>query len=95
MTDLMATAFPKTMGGPLAPAKKATEQRLTKIAETNTNAFPPGIRTPTADELEQMRLYMLQYKKDNPKASKREIRKATQAHFNVQIYRKPFKRELK
>lgn len=75
-------------------------QVLNKLAVDNKAAIeqavkeerlPADIHAPTVDELEQMAEWMKEYKRLTPKASKRQIRKACQEHFNVRIFRKPYK----
>ncbi len=57
------------------------EERL-KVKTTN---LPEGMRTPTSQEIENMEVFRKEYKTKNPKASTREIRRAIQRKFNVQI----------
>lgn len=45
------------------------------------------LRTPTAEELTEMRQWAIDYKKFHKPASKREVRRATQQHFNIKIFR--------
>ena len=51
------------------------------------SVLPDDTRIPTAEELVQMRNFAIEYKRCNKKASKREIRRATQKQFNILIYR--------
>ena len=44
-------------------------------------------RTPNSGELIQMRQYAVSYKKQNKKASKREVRRAVQRKFHIRIYK--------
>lgn len=57
-------------------------QEQFKVTTTN---LPVGMRTPNADEIQKMEAYGKEYKKKNPKASTREIRRATQRKFNIQM----------
>lgn len=70
-------------------------RKIKAIAETNKAALPAilpkGVHIPDEDELEQIALWMASYKQQFPNASKRQIRKATQEHFSVRIFRKPNK----
>lgn len=49
--------------------------------------LPDKARIPTAEELEKFRQYGIEYKSLHKKASKREIRRAIQSHFNIRIYK--------
>jgi hypothetical protein len=59
------------------------ESNNTHLAEKK---MPDYLRTPTADELSEMRQFAINLKNENKSMSKRQIRKATQAHFNIRIY---------
>lgn len=75
-----------------APEKVLND--MTHLAKKNQQSLQgvEAIRTgqinvPSAKDLVQIREWMIDYKKQNKSASKREIRKAAQAHFNVKIYK--------
>lgn len=53
----------------------------------NHNSNKDFYRAPTSDELLEMRQWAIDYKKLHKQASKREVRKATQSHFNIKIFR--------
>ncbi len=89
-TALMDHAF-----GPDAFLKS----RMTGLAESNKELLKDipaaqKVNIPTAEGLETIGRYMQSYKRDNPNASRREIRKAAQQKFNVKIFRQPYKREI-
>lgn len=46
---------------------------------------PKGMRTPRVKEIMDMQTYIANYKKQSPKASKREIRNAVKREFNLTI----------
>lgn len=75
-----------------ASSKAATKRRMNALSFKNTRdlAFkevPEYLRTPTGDELIKMRQWAIDYRKENKRASKRQVRKATQEHFKIKIYR--------
>lgn len=87
MTALMQSAL---KGGLIKP--KFIEQQMENLAIKNKNdlakkEFPDYLRIPTAEELTEMRQWAIDYKKANKQASKREVRKATQKHFSIRIFR--------
>lgn len=53
--------------------------------KTETTNLPAGMRTPTDAEIRQMGEFAAEYRKKKPKASEREIRRATQRKFSVHI----------
>ena len=55
--------------------------------DLSTVNLPSETRIPTAEELEEMRRWAVDYKKFYKRASKREVRRAVQKHFNIKIYR--------
>lgn len=55
-----------------------------KIAAETTN-LPSTARTPNATEILEIREWIKDYRKMHPKASRREIRRATQKKFNITI----------
>jgi len=80
----------------LKPASPSQIRRKMKSIETaNNKAFAKHQsktdardyeRTPTAQELTIFRQWAIDYKKQMPKASKRQIRKAVQEHFHIRIF---------
>ena len=88
MTELMDLASLKNQA--LSPKK--VKSALNKLAIKNKKDLsfkdvPEYMRTPTADELIEMRQWAIDYKKFHTTASKREVRKATQEHFKIRIFR--------
>lgn len=71
----------------------ALENRLLVKAAIDRKQLPPDTLAPGDDQLEQMAQWMKEYKRLVPAASKREIRKACQTHFNIRIFRKPYKKK--
>lgn len=71
--------------------KEKIKQRLDSIEAKNNKALagklPDYERTPTAEELAAMKEWGAAYKKQIPRASKREVRKAIQQHFHIRIYK--------
>lgn len=73
-------------------------KKMDKLSAKNTNDIAEiekdmqdKFRTPTADELTEIRQWIIDYRKANPKESKRKVRLATQAHFNIIEIRAPHK----
>ena len=87
LTELLTGAFknPSEALKTVKPKMEALSAKNTKDLEQKV--LPNYLRTPTADELVEMRQFAIDYKKLHKQASKREIRKATQAKFNIQIFR--------
>lgn len=72
--------------------KPVTKKKMEALAVKNEKdlsekKLPDYLRTPTGDELIAMRQWAVDYKKARKGASKREIRKATQEHFHIRIFR--------
>ena len=87
MTALMQSALKE---GLLKP--RFVEKQIGLLADKNKKdlakkELPDYLRTPTAEELIEMRQWAIDYKKGNKQASKREVRKATQEHFHIRIFR--------
>lgn len=87
MTELMKSVFEKP-----EQSLRVTKQKMAKLAVKNERDLsyknlPEYMRTPTADELFEMRQWAIDYKKFHKRASKREVRKATQHHFKIKIFR--------
>ena len=55
-----------------------------KIAAETTN-LPKGARTPTANEISEMRKFQREYYDQHPKASAREVRRALKRKFNIHV----------
>lgn len=53
--------------------------------KTETVNLPTGMRTPTDAEIRQMKDFSAEYRQKKPKATEREIRRATQRKFSVHI----------
>ena len=86
-TELLASAASSRKA-----ALKTLRPKMETLADKNKNdlakkELPDYLRTPTADDLIEMRQWAIDYKKFNKKASKREIRKAVQRHFHIRIFR--------
>lgn len=68
-------------------------QKVNKIEKDNREALEKVLderdynRIPNSDELEKIRQWAENYAKNNKNASRREVRKATQKHFNIRIYK--------
>lgn len=78
----------------LPPTKpiKSVKERMKSLSLKNEKdlsfqELPDYLRIPTGDELMEMRQWAIDYKKFHGKASKREVRKATQEHFKIKIYK--------
>lgn len=55
-----------------------------QVKKETTN-LPENMRTPTVDELTNMELYSREYRKKKPNASNREVKRAIQRKFNIQL----------
>ena len=87
MTALMQSVFEKPQ-----QSQRVIKQKMAKLAVKNERDIsyrtsPDYMRTPTAAELEEIRQWAIDYKSFHTKASKREVRKATQHHFKIKIFR--------
>ena len=87
LTALLSDAFKNPFD-----KQEVVKQKMEKLSIKNNNdlsekVVPDYLRLPSADELAEMREWAIDYKKANKQASKREIRKATQKHFQIKIYR--------
>lgn len=72
--------------------KKTLLSQMTALSVKNKvdlsfKNLPDYLRTPTAEELIEMRSWAIGYKKTFKGASKREVRRATQTHFKIRIFR--------
>lgn len=87
LTELLASAasMKKMALGTLRPKMQKLADKNKKDLEKKE--LPDYLRTPTADELIDMRQWAIDYKKLHSQASKREIRKAVQQHFHIRIFR--------
>lgn len=75
-----------------ADTLETVKPRMQILAKENDEAIPviaksDILRTPTADELVEMRQYAIDMKKKFPMWSKRKIRKEVQQHFHIQIFK--------
>lgn len=82
------------MAVPMPPSKVGS--KVKSIETANNKAYAKQERpadsrnyerTPTADELIIFRQWAIDYKKQMPKASKHQVRKAVQEHFHIRIFR--------
>jgi hypothetical protein len=91
LNELVSASFAAALLGPKkAESPKKVKADMEVLADKNKADLPNlplSERTPTSDELVEMRQYAVDYKKNNKKASKREVRKAVQEKFNIRIYR--------
>jgi len=72
--------------------KSGTIQKKIKEIESENNTalsgkLPDRERTPTLEELAKFKDFAAAYKRQMPRASKREVRKAVQEHFGIRIYK--------
>lgn len=86
-SQLMAASFDSSLNTP-----KKVKQKMKSIAKSNEThlakvELPDMYRIPTAEELQSFREYAINYKKQIKRASKREIRNAVKAHFNIILYK--------
>lgn len=77
--DLIASSLDTSL------VNSEVDKRMTEIASENKAALSESVRTPTDTELKDMRAFIIDFKKKHPKASQRQIRRATQKHFNLKI----------
>lgn len=83
--SLVDTAFDRRLKKP-----ETIQKKMEKIEGDNRAALkdlPDYERTPTAEELTKFRQWAVEYKKQMPGASKRQVRKAVQEHFHIRIYK--------
>lgn len=76
----------------IKPKMQDVKKEMKELAAQNKAALadkplPDKCRIPTAIKLEAMRKWAIDYKNANIRASKREVRKATQKHFNIKIFK--------
>lgn len=86
-TALMSDAFKGEMRSPFENFKKMEVIADQNKIDLSERTLPEGVHLPNADELVNIRQWAINYQKSNKTASKRQIRKATQEHFNVKVYR--------
>lgn len=60
-------------------------QKIKVDMEKALNLNQAGMRTPDAAELREMEIYMVQYRKNKPKSTTREVRRAVQRKFGLVI----------
>lgn len=87
MAELMAMAFKNPSMSAAKVKKKMTALSVKNKKDLSYKKLPEYLRTPTAEELMEMRRWAIDYKKSFPKESKRQIRKAVQEHFKIRIFR--------
>lgn len=76
--------FTKATFENLKPSRLPDYEDLADMLKATTK-LPEEMRTPTSQELSDMNNFMIEYKKQSPNASKREIRRAVQKKFNVHL----------
>ena len=86
-TGLMHSAFKDSLDRPNVVKKKMSNLAKKNEKDLSEKPLPDYLRIPTAEELIEIRQWAIDYKKSNKNASKREVRRATQQHFNIKIYR--------
>lgn len=87
LTSLLADAL-KNPFDPIPVTRKKMESLAVKNQkDLSASVLPDYLRTPSADELIEMRQWAIDYKNSHKAASKREIRRATQEHFHIRIFR--------
>jgi PHP family Zn ribbon phosphoesterase len=95
--DLLNSAFDKSLDNP-----KKVKEKIRDISMENHRAMALAlnqvederavIRIPSEGDLEEIRQFMVDYSKEHPNASKREVRIAAQKKYRVKIFRKPYRR---
>lgn len=91
LKEVMDNAIEEIKAGK-TPSHPVIRKKMALIAKKNREALsyktlPEYLRIPTAEELIVMRQWAVDYKKANPRTSKRQLRIATQAHFRIKIYK--------
>lgn len=84
---LLLDAYDKPLEKQEVVKKKMQELSFKNKKDLSKQVLPDYLRIPDAEELEKIRQWAIDYKKANKQASKREIRKATQEHFHIKIYK--------
>ena len=87
LTDLLSDASKNLFENKEIVKKKMETLSVKNIHDLTNKDVPDYLRLPSPDELIEMRQWAINYKKANKQASKREIRKATQKHFQIKVYR--------
>lgn len=74
---------------PLSPFKEKSKIKSIETANNKvlSGKLPDYERTPTSEELVKFKNFAASYKRQMPRASKREVRKAVQNHFGIRIYK--------
>lgn len=91
LKDVIETSIDEIRSGkPIS--NPVVKKKMVLIAKRNKELLsyknmPEYLRVPTADELVEMRQWAIDFKKANPRTSKRQLRIATQAHFRIKIYK--------
>lgn len=68
------------------------KKKMALIAKKNREALsfknlPEYLRVPSTEQLIEMRQWAIDFKKANPRTSKRQLRLETQKHFRIRIYK--------
>lgn len=87
LTALLSDAFKNPFEKKEIVQKKMETLSVKNSSDLSEKEVPDYLRLPSANELVEMRQWAIDYKKANKQASKREVRKATQTHFQIRIYR--------
>jgi hypothetical protein len=87
LTELLSDAFNKPFDELGSVTPKMEKLSVLNRMGLQDKDVPDYLRIPTAGELIEIRQWAVDYKKANKHASKREIRKATQSHFKIKVYR--------
>lgn len=83
--ELLKSVFDKQLDTPEKVTKKMQSIAVNNKEAIEQTEFKDRFRTPTADELTEMRQYAIDYKKAIKRASKREIREAVREKFRIAI----------
>jgi len=86
-TELLSEAFKNPFDKKEIVKKKMETLSVKNSNDLSNKDVPDYLRIPSANELTEMRQWAIDFKKSNKNASKREVRKATQKHFQIKIYR--------
>ena len=67
---------------------KITQQNADDVQEMNEKAGKDLFRPPTEEETKKFHEFMSDYRKDNPRATDREVKRACQRHFGIKVFKK-------
>lgn len=87
LTELLSDAFKNPFEIQERVKEKMETLSVKNTEDLSNKDVPDYLRLPSTDELIEMRQWAIDYKKAKKHASKREIRKATQKHFQIKVYR--------